>query len=76
MMEKFIHPHKIWEDEQGNNKDDGVHRPVLPLLLSLLGLLACVLHEDLQQYLLHMATLSTNFPNHLAWEYMALAQCS
>ena len=76
MMQKFIHPHKIWEDEQGNNKDYGVHRPILPLLLFLHGLLACVLHEDLQQYLWRMATLSANFPNHLALEYMVLVQCS
>ena len=51
MMQKFIHPHKIWEHEQGNDKDYGIHRPILPLLHSLLGLLACVLHEGLQQYL-------------------------
>ena len=50
-MQKFIHPHKIQKDEQGNNKDYGVHRPILPLLLSLLALLTCVLHEGLQQYL-------------------------
>ena len=49
-MQKVIHPHKIQDDEQENNKDYGVHRPILPLLPLcpipfpfLLGLLACVL---------------------------------
>ena len=54
-MQKFIHPHKIWKDEQENNTDYGVHRPILPLLLPLcpilfpplLGLLGCVLYEGL-----------------------------
>ena len=50
-MQKSIHSHKIWEDEQGNNKDYAAHRPIIPISLSLLDLLAYVLQEDWQQYL-------------------------
>ena len=32
--QKFIHPHKIQEDGQGNSMDYAAHRPFLPLLLS------------------------------------------
>ena len=80
-MQKFINPHKTQEDEQGNNKDQGVHRPKLLLFLcpiplpSVLDLIVCVQHEDLQQYLWHIVTLSTNFPILLAWEYRVPAQC-
>ena len=81
MMQKFIHPHKTEEDEQENNKDYQIHRPILLLpiypilLLFVLDLLICVLHEDLQQYLWHMAILSASFPILLAWEYRVPAQC-
>ena len=67
MIQKSIHPHKTWEDEQENNKDYGAHRPnLLPLLLCLilppivLDLIACVLPVGLQQYLKHMVTLLTS----------------
>ena len=83
-MQKFIPPHKTQEDEQENNMDYEIHRPILLpfpllypiLLLSVLDLIVCEPHEDLQQYLWHMATLTTNFPNNLVWEYMVPAQCS
>ena len=43
--QKFIHPHRILEDEQGNSKDYVAHRPIFPLLF-LVGLVA--LQKDWQ----------------------------
>ena len=44
--QKLIHPYRFWEDELRNDKDYAAHRPILPLLLSLVDWVA--LQEDWQ----------------------------
>ena len=39
-IQKFFHPHKTQEDEQGNSKGYAVHRPSFPLLLFFVHLIS------------------------------------